>query len=328
MARPVIAIFGPTGIGKTAVAIELAELLRERGEDPVAISVDSMQVYRELPVITGAPTAEERIRLEHRLIGSVSVADAYDVATHAAACHREIDDALDEARRPLVVGGTGLYLRAALTDLDFVPPPDSEVRERLMTELAQDGVEHLYARLAEEEPDVAATINPGDARRVVRALEAAEQGLSTADRERNRLWTGDVRRPTRLFALVMDRESLYERIEARVDEMISLGAIDEVRSAAQIAGRTAAQALGFDELLAGDVDALKVNTRRYAKRQLTWLRKLAGAETIDVTGLTAVDVASQILAALDTGGTEAAKPEPEDQGSADPASGPGFPVTG
>ncbi|MBI4898781.1 MAG: tRNA (adenosine(37)-N6)-dimethylallyltransferase MiaA [Actinobacteria bacterium] len=305
MAEPVIAIFGPTGIGKTSVAIELAGLLRNRGEDPIAISVDSMQVYRELPIITGAPTALEQTRLEHRLVGSISVADSYDVATHAAACHVEIDGALSEGRRPLVVGGTGLYLRAALTDLDFVPPPDPSVRERLMTELAQDGLEQLYARLADEEPDVAATINSGDARRVVRALEAIEQGRSTADRERNRLWTGDVRRPTRLFALVVDREILYERIEARVDEMIELGAIYEVESAAQIAGRTAAQALGFDELLAGDIESLKMNTRRYAKRQLTWLRKLAGAELVDVTDLSAAETAARILAALDTDGPAA-----------------------
>lgn len=294
----VVAIFGPTGIGKTAIAIELAEQLRARGEHPVAVSVDSMQIYRELPIVTGAATAEEQARLEHRLIGVVSVADAYDVATHAAAAHREIDELRAQGRRPIVVGGTGLYLRAALTELDLVPPPDPEARERLMTELQQDGLEALYARLSELEPDVAATIKPGDARRTVRALEAIEQGRSTAERAENRLWTDDVRVPTRLFALVTAREELYERIEARVDEMIELGAEAEVRGAAVIAARTARQALGFDELLAGDIDALKANTRRYAKRQLTWLRKLAGTELVDVTGRVPTEVARRIADSL------------------------------
>lgn len=302
---PVIAIFGPTGIGKTAVAIALAELLRERGEDPVAISVDSMQVYRELPIITGAPTAEQQTRLEHRLVGSVSVADAYDVATHAAAAHREIDELQAQRRRPIVVGGTGLYLRAALTELDLIPPPDPEVRERLAAELQQDGQEALYGRLSELEPDLAATIAPTDSRRTLRALEGIEQGRSAAGREANRLWTTDTRVPTEIFALTMDREALYSRIEARVDEMIEFGAEAEVRGAAPLAGRTARQALGFDQLLADQpielrVDALKAHTRRYAKRQLTWLRKLPDAQRLDVTGAEAARVAATILARLAT----------------------------
>lgn len=294
----VIALFGPTGIGKTAVAIELAELLRARGELPVAVSVDSMQVYRELPIITGAPTAEEQAKLEHRLIGCASVADNYDVAIHASNAHREIDELRSEGRRPIVVGGTGLYLRAALTDLDLLPPPKADVRERLEAEFEMDGAEGLYRRLQEAAPDVAETLNPNDVRRVVRALETVEQGASAADREENRLWTEDTRVPTRLFALVMDREVLYERIGNRVDEMIELGAEEEVRSAEPLAAKTARQALGFDELLAGDIDKLKANTRRYAKRQLTWLRKLPTATTIDVTGRVPADVAAEIATAV------------------------------
>lgn len=294
----VVAIFGPTGIGKTSIAIELADRLRSQGEDPVAISVDSMQVYRELPIVTGAPTAEEQARLEHRLIGNRSVEDLYDVATHAAAAHREIDDLRNTGRRPIVVGGTGLYLRAALTELDLVPPPAVQVRERLMAELAQDGVEALYRRLSEADPDVAATIEPGDARRIVRAFEATHQGRSASERTQNRLWTNDVRVPTRLFALVMDRAELYARIETRVDRMVEQGAQSEVRAASSIAGRTAGQALGFAELLDDDVEALKTNTRRYAKRQLTWLRKLGGTETLDTTGRDAAVVAEEIAKQL------------------------------
>lgn len=297
-APEVVAIFGPTAIGKTAIAIELAEILRARGEDPVAVSVDSMQIYRELPIITGAPTAEERVRLEHRLVGEVSVADKYDVATHAARAHREIDELREQRRRPIVLGGTGLYLRAALTALDLLPPPGEGVRERLAAELEQDGLSALYERLCERDPDVAASIKPGDARRVLRALEVLERGASAASRTENRLWTDDTRVPTRLFALTMDRETLYARIDARVDEMIELGARAEVLGASEIAGRTARQALGFDELIDGDVDALKTNTRRYAKRQLTWLRKLAGADEIVVGTGNARAAAHEIAAAL------------------------------
>jgi tRNA dimethylallyltransferase len=290
----VVALFGPTGLGKTVIAIELAKILRERGEDPVAVSVDSMQVYRELPILTGVADADERAELEHRLIGHVSVADSYDVAKHAKLAHDEIDELRSEGRRVIVVGGTGLYLRAALTVLDLMPPPVAGTRERLTAELAQDGQEALYARLEDAAPDLAATIDANDPRRTIRALETLEQGESATDRTENRLWTDDMRVPTKLFSLVMDREILYERIEQRVDRMVEHGAISEVESAAIIAGKTARQALGFDELLSGDVETMKTNTRRYAKRQLTWLRKLAGATEIDVTERDPADVAQEI----------------------------------
>ncbi|MGB3952591.1 MAG: tRNA (adenosine(37)-N6)-dimethylallyltransferase MiaA [Solirubrobacterales bacterium] len=297
-APAVVAIFGPTGIGKTSIAIALADSLRSRGEDPVAVSVDSMQVYREIPIITGAPTARQRAALEHRLTGSVSVADRYDVATHAAAAHREIDQLRSERRRPIVVGGTGLYLRAALTELDLLPPPDQATRERLLAEFEQEGREGLHARLTELDPEVAVTIKPGDARRTLRALEALEAGESARGREANRLWTAETRVPTWLFALTMNRDELYGRIDARVDEMVALGARSEVIGARSLAGQTARQALGFAELIDGDVARLKTNTRRYAKRQLTWLRKLAGASVIDVTGRSAADVAAEIAASV------------------------------
>ncbi len=280
----VIAIFGPTGIGKTAVAVALAAQLRQHGEDPVAVSVDSMQVYRELPILTGAPDHAQSSELEHRLVGHVSVADNYDVATHARLAHAEIDQLRADGRRPIVVGGTGLYLRAALSELDLMPKPRAGVRERLSVELQQDGLEALYARLVNEAPDLAAEIDPANARRVIRALETLEQGQNPADRLENRLWTSETRVPTRLYALVMDRTELYGRIDRRVDSMVEQGVEAEVRGAEPLAGRTARQALGFGALLAGDVEAMKAATRRFAKRQLTWLNKLAGAERIDTTG--------------------------------------------
>ena len=279
----VVAIFGPTGVGKTAVAIELAERLRERGEDPVAISADALQVYRGLEILTGVATPEEQERLEHRLVSFVPVTETFSAGQFAALAHAEIDSALAAGRRPIVVGGTGLYLQAALTGLELRPPPPAGVRERLVAELERAGPAALHARLAERAPAVAAGVEPTDRTRVVRALEPLEMGEDPAPAgEGSRLWTAELRHPTALRGLTMERERLYERIDARVDAMVAAGAAAEVRAAdAAGASVTARKALGFEELLRGDVDGMKRRTRNYAKRQLTWMRKLSDVRVVD-----------------------------------------------
>lgn len=283
-ADAVIAIFGPTGVGKTAVAIEIAERLRERGEDPVAISADALQVYRGLEILTGAASREERERLEHRLVSFVPITETFSAGQYAALAHAEIDAALDGGRRPLVVGGTGLYLQAALTDLELRPPPPPGVRERILAELEERGPAALHADLAERAPAVAAAVEATDRTRIVRALELLEMGEEPAPvGDDSRLWTAALRRPTLLCGLTMERERLYERIDARVDAMIAAGAEDEVRRAdAAGASATARKALGFEELLRGEPEAMKRRTRNYAKRQLTWMRRLEGAYLVDV----------------------------------------------
>jgi tRNA dimethylallyltransferase len=241
--KDVLAIFGPTGVGKTGVAVALAEELRERGEDPVAISCDALQVYEGLGVLTGVATAEQQARLEHRLVGFVPVTEPFSVGDYMRVAHLEIDDALDAGRTPIVVGGTGLYLRAALADLSLVKaPPESEDSE---------------------------------------------------------LWSAETRHPTRIFGLDMDRAQLYERIDARTEAIAAGGAEAEVRRA-ETAGpsRTARKALGFDELLAGDVEQTKKRSRNYARRQLTWMRKMANVQTIDRTGRSDAEVAAAIVADL------------------------------
>jgi tRNA dimethylallyltransferase len=282
-ADTVIALFGPTGVGKTAVAIEIAERLRERGEDPVAISADALQVYEGLEVLTGAATAEERGRLEHRLLSFVPISESFSAGQFAALAHAEIDAALAAGRRPIVVGGTGLYLQAALTDLELRPPPPPGVRERITAELEERGPAALHAQLAERAPTAAAAVDPGDRTRIVRALELLDMGEEPAPvGERSRLWTADLRRPTLLCGLTMARERLYERIDARVDQMLAAGAEEEVRRAeAAGASPTARKALGFEELLRGDTEAMKRRTRNYSKRQLTWMRRLEGANLLD-----------------------------------------------
>jgi tRNA dimethylallyltransferase len=236
----IIALFGPTGVGKTSIAVTLAEQLIAGGEQsPVAVSADALQVYEGLEILTGVASPAERAALEHRLVSFVPLDATFSAGQYAKLAHAEIDGLLAADRRPIVVGGTGLYLRAALSDLDFKPPP------------------------------------PGGP---------------------SQLWSEDMRRPTLLAGLTMEREALYARIDARVDAMLAAGAREEVRRAhAAGASQTARKALGFEELLGGDVEAMKRHTRNYARRQLTWMRKLAGVQTIDVTDRDPGDVAREIL---------------------------------
>jgi tRNA dimethylallyltransferase len=294
-----IAIFGPTGVGKTAVAVALAERLRARGEDPVAISADALQVYRGLEALTGAAGEEERARLEHRLLAVVPVDEEFSAGRFAELAHREIDAALDAGRRPIVVGGTGLYLQAALCELDLRPPPPPELRRRIEAELAAEGPEGVHARLAERAPELAAGIEPGDRTRVGRASELLEMGEEPAPTgEESRLWTAATRHPTLLYGLTMEREALYARIDARVEEMVAAGAAEEVRRAeAAGASRTARRALGYEELLRGDVEAMMRRSRQYARRQLTWMRKLRGVRMIDMTARDPADAAAEIAVA-------------------------------
>jgi tRNA dimethylallyltransferase len=240
----VIGIFGPTGVGKTGVAIALAEELRGRGEDPIAISCDALQVYEGLETLTGAATRAEQEMLEHRLLSFVPVTRPFSVGDYMRVAHAEIDRALDGGRRPIVVGGTGLYLRAAVAEL---------------------------------------------------SLEKVPSGSEDSE-----LWSPETRLPTTIFGLDMDRAKLYERIDVRTEAIVDGGAEEEVRRAEALGpSRTARKALGFDELLAGDVEQMKKRSRNYARRQLTWMRKVPNLHTIDRTRLDDTAIAADIAARLD-----------------------------
>jgi tRNA dimethylallyltransferase len=296
-APAVLALFGPTGVGKTDVAIALADRLRAQGEDPVAVSADALQVYTGLGILTGAADARQRSRLEHRLIDFLPVDATFSAGQYAELAHAEIDDLLGAGRRPIVVGGTGLYLRAALTELSLRPPPAQGIRERWLTELEDRGPQALHAILAARAPWAAAEIAPTDRQRIVRALELSDSGELEPPAGASELWTAATRHPTLLVGLTMEREALYARIDARVEAMIAAGVVEEVRRAhAAGASLTARKALGFEELLAGDVEAMKRRTRNYARRQLTWMRKLAGVHALDVTGRTAAHSAAMVSA--------------------------------
>jgi tRNA dimethylallyltransferase len=232
----ILAIFGPTGVGKTGVAVSLAELLRERGEEPVAINCDALQVYEGIDVLTGAASAAERAVLPHELLGIVPLTEDFSIHEYMPLAHAAIDRALGEGRTPIVVGGTGLYLRAALADLSL---------------------------------------------RKVPAFD-----------EESELWSGETRHPTRIFGLDMDRAKLYARIDARVDAIVAAGGEEEARRADALGpGRTARKALGLNEILSGDLETMKRRSRNYARRQLTWMRKIPNLTRIDRTTLTDQEVA-------------------------------------
>jgi tRNA dimethylallyltransferase len=292
----VVAIFGPTGVGKTGVAVALGELLRARGEDPVAISCDAIQIYRGLELLSGAPTAEQQRRLEHRLVGVAEPDEEFSAGRFAALARAEIDGLIAAGRRPIVVGGTGLYMRAALADLDLAPPVAAGLRAEVERELSERGPGALHAELS---PDVAARIHPNDRKRIARALELERSDEQPPERKR-RLWTAELRHPTLLVGLSIDRELLGERIDRRVAGMLAAGAGEQARRAERAGiSRTARAALGFDQMLAGDAEGAAAAHRRYARRQLTWMRRMEGLEVIDRTDLDAGQTAERIRGLLD-----------------------------
>ncbi len=303
----ILALFGPTAVGKTGVAIAVAEALRDRGEDPVAVNCDSIQVYRGLEILSGAASTEERARLEHRLLSFVEPAEEFSAGRYAEVAHAEIDSLIAEGRRPIVVGGTGLYLRAALADLDLRPPVPPEIRDQVEREIAERGPTALHAEL---DPDLSQTVEPTDRKRISRLTELGRAGIEAAP-DSERLWTAALRHPTLLVGLTMDRDQLAERIDGRVDQMIAAGATEEVRAAVEAGpSRTARAALGFEQLLTeidaspsrGTIEAIKSAHRAYARRQLTWMRRMQGVTLIDRTDHQDREVAAAILARLDRAG--------------------------
>jgi tRNA dimethylallyltransferase len=277
------------------VAVALAERLEGNA---VAVSADALQVYEGMPILTGIASEAERERLEHRLVEFVPINRTFSVGEYMPLAHQEIDAALAAGRTPIVVGGTGLYLRAALSELDLKPPPAADLRSRLENEADTIGSEAMHARLAARAPQAAAKVPPGDRSRVIRLLELLEMGAleDEAPQVQSQLWTEDTRHPTLLAGLTMDRAALYEQIDRRVDTMVGAGALEEVRAAHEAgASATARKALGFEDLLLGDIDGMKRRTRQYARRQLTWMRKLPNVVLIDVTSRDPGEVADQIL---------------------------------
>lgn len=269
--KPVLALFGPTASGKTA----LAGALRERIGATV-ISADSAALYRGLPIITAAPAYPAELVGVVRLDQDVSVG-WYEREAHAA---------IDAADVPLVVGGTGLYFRAALASLEL-PPAVPERRAHWREEVERLGPDEAHAQLAERDPAAAARIHPNDRKRLIRALELAEAGHSLAP-ERDRLWTEDTRHPTTIVALEIPLEELDRRIEARTQGMAAAGAVEEAQAAWELPlSATARKILGLEEFATLPIDeaveAVTLATRRLARYQRKWLRRLPNVVTLEGT---------------------------------------------
>jgi tRNA dimethylallyltransferase len=267
VADQVIGLFGPTASGKSDVAAAIAELIPAE-----VVSADAMQVYDGLPILTN------RSRHAERLVGIWPLSHVASVGEYAPLAHAAIDEIQAEGKTPLVVGGTGLYFRAALSELELPPAPAPGARERWARLYDESGAEAAYAQLTELDPAAAVRVHPNDRRRVVRALELAEAGRSLVP-QRDRLFGGAWRHPTLVVGLDVPNPELDRRIAERTRRMFDAGVEDEVRRAlAAEPSATASKIIGLDEVATlpreEAVEALATRTRRYASYQRKWLRRL------------------------------------------------------
>jgi tRNA dimethylallyltransferase len=270
----VLAIFGPTASGKSAAAEALAARIPAE-----IVSADSMQVYRGLPILTNQPERPTR------LVGIWEVDHEASVGEYQELAHAAIDEILAAGKTPVVVGGTGLYLRAAVAELRLPPAPEKGARSRWEAFYDGDGAERAHALLGERDPQAAAAVHPNDRKRVVRALELAEAGRSLAP-DQDRLWAADTRHPTLIFGLELAVDLLERRIEARTEAMFEAGVQEEVRRALERPiSRTARQALGLEDVANLPADEARARliqrTRRYAAYQRKWMRRIPGLVSLD-----------------------------------------------
>jgi tRNA dimethylallyltransferase len=273
----IIIICGPTGIGKTAVAVDLAQHFNDQ-----IIGADSMQVYKYMDIGTAKPTAEEQIRVAHHMIDIVEPDETFDAARYANLARAKIFELNQQNITPFVIGGTGIYIKALLYGLFNAEVSDPDVRRRLKEEAAVHGSEYLHARLGRLDPETARRLHAHDTYRILRALEVVETTGKTISRHHQE--HGFLEQPFRTLkiGLTMDRADLYEGINARVDAMIFAGFVDEVRNLLMrgYAGDLKSmQSIGYRHMIdyiEGRLSweectrTLKRDHRRYAKRQLTW----------------------------------------------------------
>lgn len=310
LAQPVVCVVGPTASGKTDLAQQLALAL-----DGEVVSADSMQIYRGMDIGTGKIVPAERL-VPHHCLDLVDPGESFSAAvfqTEARASFRDIDS---RAKRCVLAGGTGFYVRAAIDGYEFPPGEQVEnpVRERYAAIACEQGAEALWKLLDERDPRSAALLPPNDVKRVVRAFELLEEGQSYAE-QRAKLASIPQVVPARFLGLAVDPAVLARRIDARVDAMMEAGLVDEVKSLLRAGfrgGITAPQAIGYKEIvasldgeasLAEAVDAIKLATRRYAKRQRTWFRKDKRIVWLDANGEDAAALLEQALRALEEAGS-------------------------
>jgi tRNA dimethylallyltransferase len=276
---PTVFLVGPTGAGKTRVAVWLAKRINAE-----IVSADSMSVYRGMDIATAKPSVAQRKEVPHHLIDVVELTDSFSVGLYRKLATAAIQDIGERGKVALVCGGTGLYVRSLLDGLFEGPEADWELRARLRAEAQHKGTEALHARLKTVDPLAAEKVSPNDLRRLVRALEVYEKTHRPISEFQDQWKQNNTPAPP-IFGLTMHREALYSRIDERVEEMFRRGLVEETRrllGRGLRSNRTAMQAIGYKEVigfLEGEYSLeeaeriLKRNTRRYAKRQLTWFRK-------------------------------------------------------
>lgn len=273
---PVIAVVGPTASGKTSLGIALAK--RFGGE---VVSADSMQIYRGMDIATAKPTAQEQDGVVHHLIDFLDQREAFSVAEYAELAHRVIADIHERGKLPIIVGGTGLYVDSVLNDIVFTEiRTDAALREQLHAFAAEHGNAALLARLKEVDPELAEKLHENNLGRIVRALEVFElTGITMSEQQRRSCMKPSRYRVLKFGLNYDDRNVLYQRIERRVDLMMEQGLLAEAETVLSSPMKTAVQAIGYKELapyFSGEAELedciakLKLSTRHYAKRQLTW----------------------------------------------------------
>ena len=276
----VIVICGPTASGKTALSIELAKKIN--GE---IISCDSMQIYKYMDIGTAKPTLEEQKEVKHHMIDFVEPNQRYSVAEYKKDAEKSIEEILLKGKTPIIVGGTGLYVDSLIYGIEYPEIElDEEYRKQLEKEIEEKGLESLYNKAKEIDSKAMEKISPNDKKRIMRVLEIYMATGKTKTEQEIESRTHEVKYDYKVFAIKMDREKLYERINKRVDMMIEKGLIEEVQNILKKYDKfpTAMQGLGYKEVveyLEGKktkeemIDKIKMQTRRYAKRQITWFKK-------------------------------------------------------
>lgn len=301
MKPPLLILCGPTASGKTACAVEIAHRLGSE-----VVSCDSMQLYRGMDVLSAKPTLEEMRGIPHHMLSVADPSEPYSAAIYRDNALPSIRSLHDRGKLPILCGGTGLYIDALTKPMGFSVKSDPELHDQLMAQFdAPGGREALWAELERVDPESAARLHMNDARRVTRALEVYRQTGQTLT-ELNRLDAqkeGDF--AEQLFALDWPRDVLYERINRRVDQMLEMGLIDEVRAVMDTgAGKTSWQALGYKEIadalrgkigMGEAIEQVKTGSRRYAKRQLTWFRRDERVQWIPAQGRSIADICDEIL---------------------------------
>lgn len=307
MKKPlVVVVLGPTASGKTSLGIEIAQ--RFDGE---IVSADSMQIYEDMDIATAKPSKDELLRVRHHLIGFVPLGETFSVAKYKQKAIDAIDDILSRNKLPIVVGGTGLYIDTLVKNTEFFDYNDSDIRTKLETRLKDEGIVALFDELRVIDPKTAEKLHINDNKRIIRALEVyyltgrtiSEQDEASHKNESKYNWG--------LIGLKAEnRQYLYDRINLRVDRMLEEGLIDETKMFfSKKISSTAAQAIGYKELkpyldslvtLEEATEKLKMETRRYAKRQLTWFRRNPEINWMNIDKLTAEELISETCSIIDS----------------------------